>query len=225
MRKLLMLAALALAATVVAAPSAFAVNPDFPGDVDPGDWQGVLVESQGSCGGEEINESCEFASPTADWGFVTMPNTQWSTLHQCHGSIEGRIGGEGSVELSGVEIGGSYPYAFCDQWAAYELPWEGQICKNVETGEVWLRQETAFWFDSSSVPQGETFGRLVEGLSGPDYYDSVSFEGSVTGGFTDLGLQGQYAHKALFPLGDSYDDGYNIYGDEEQSCSWPELQA
>src|SRR6476469_6749060 len=107
MRKLFLLASLALGALAVMAASAFATNPDFPhGDYDAGDWRAVNVYATVGatpCIPEAVD--CQFDTGTDNVWAWEIEHPILPTEHAgCVGGIAGSFDGDGSISVSDAEM-------------------------------------------------------------------------------------------------------------------------
>jgi len=239
MRKLLMLAAMALAALAVAAPPAAATSPDFPhDDTDAGSWRGVVVMDNAGhwCEGASCSIS---AGGTWQWFYNGVNIAYFSDCTSA--SLEGSVSADGSVSLADIEFGNSSFSGsnFCAYFEALDLPAEGQICQNVDTGEFWLRQ--GLEIDTYPGALGvELDGALFGELTGPGNEDVISPD-QIDVNSGDPWPTDQYQYFATHPgtsatweskLAWSIPDGLNVissnsasneYTGVEEPCGWPEL--
>jgi hypothetical protein len=237
MRKLLMLAVVAVVAfAVVAAPASgqqrLDPNPTFPhNDFDPENWVAVDATnwSHGAdCNGQTGNCAIGYNSGVSNpfWGVRLMGGPGGDQFMYETGScstngIEGRFDADGDLTVTdGPGVCWSYgPYP-----GGY--PWAGESCLNVSTGETWVRLwaqlETAW-----SVFDGEMFGRVVDSQPfsvGGQYMD---FGGSILNAATAGYYRFDNYAGTKFPIADDVEFPGRL--DETQEnyvpCSWPELQA
>lgn len=230
MRKLFMLAAMALAAMAVIAPSAQAVNTDFPhGDTEADNWRAVMVYDWATGDSCDIAE-CQFSGDADDWKWeYGSPLTGRYGSFCSYPAFDGSFSGSGGVSLSNVGwllSGGE----FCWSWETVALPWSGDICARADSDEFWVRQELSIRHTGSGqVQSGVSFGRL------PDYneIEYIRF-GSPTSGAVDTEMGGVMDFKQLVEF--SFNDGNHNYhdvfatGDDDSPdvvpaapCGWPEL--
>lgn len=220
MRKLLMLAVMVVAALAVAAPSASALNPDFPHPFSSGnDWEAVFAydgpydpESEVNC---EPPMSCNFdAGNQFTWnGYLDYQNGFGYSLGGCNAAVDGGMNGSGYmwIDVSGTCFtNGSSNISFDDS-----QPWLGMACLHEPTGEVWVRQQVRLETPSTSY-DGNMFG-LFDG-------DSIDYYGSTI----ELGENVLPVIRNTFG-GDefAFEGEIRIVADpnEESPCAWPELEA
>lgn len=225
MRKLLMLAVMALAALAVSAPSALATNPDFPyGDYDAGNWRAVVAVDNlngGFC--QQAAEGCEVHGYESSWGWKSSTSSE---VGWCSGAFDSAIGADGGVSTVGDINTGLQ--GICGSLVERNNPWDGQICANVDTGDLWLRQEMDFQLGGWSTITGESFARL----GGDPVGDGVTLQTISFGtgsNFTRVGSS-SWGHRADFDVTEEYPPTLFPTGSETEPtepapCGWPELQA
>jgi hypothetical protein len=219
MRKLFLLAVMALAALAVMAPSAFAL--DYPhGDSNMENWESVAVVQDGS----PCYDPC---------GFASEDDVNWQTEHpwtggpnvssNCYGRLGGSFDYWGGVSVSDpvlYETGGNHwSAAFCNSVdTAQEDYWVGTACRHEPTGEVWVLHELVFEQRYGSGPYyaGMTFARVVGVPNGDDGLDatSIRYGGGTSGEFAEIdGNLTPWSHRADFELDESTDISFNPGGD------------
>jgi len=224
MRKLLMLAVMALAALAVMAPSASAAVPY--GDDDPQSWGYAMVTGTGVLDAEGPNffHDCE----TVSWPGGSSPcpvevstddftmSANGSPLFTCEGELSTEFHQSGAVAISQVELDG---HPNCVVYTGWGRQWSAEICGRDADGdgpgvtEFWLR--LTYTFQSSDAVAFASLGgaRLSEypGQLFAEYGDITNEPFSSSGGSLD-------AHLAL-------SSQVELYGGGSGSCGWPELQS
>lgn len=227
MRKLLMLAVMALAALAVVAPSAGATSPDFPhGDDDPGNWLSVNVESTSAPYSCNV-VICPIDTGTADWDWKAAYSF-FTEYMDCDGGLEGYVDGSGGIGINDAWLSDPWPMgwqaAFC-QNQEMEGYWAGQICTHVPSGEVWARQE----IDFRHMDTGSSFGQIVGEGSDPLVASALRFGEAPNGVYTYVsGTSPAMSQRVEFPLNDEfaiYPSGEGPSGGDPEPCWWPELEA
>jgi hypothetical protein len=228
MRKLLMLVVVALAALAVSAPSA-AANADFPhDDTDAESWVAATAIVFGAipCDG---SSACEFEG----WGdgpWAWEYGTTSPRLGDYCSSVElaGEIDHTGTLLLSDVDWGRWNMSTFCDLMVVDQLPWTGQVCMHVPTGEMWVRQGMALettW--GTGQTSGAAFGEFTDNSGSGSMtleFGDPEFVDTGMGGVNDFELS---ATSVLDFSGNNV-ELYPSGGDPQglvsaAPCGWPEL--
>lgn len=214
MRKLLMLAAMALAALAVSAPSALAAQPHNDYDVE--NWSGVLALADSSTEQYCENEYyCDFADDGFSWHAYTLhPIFGPYDLGGCYPTIDGAVTTSGGVHVEVVS-------GDCFNQGSLQLvkndDWVGQACYHEPTGEVWFRQQVKMT-NGSTVWDGAMFGLHDNDANDADGY-GIQF-GGPTAMIQFPSSAYQVGNATQFPL----EGEIEFVPDAEQGdCIWPEL--
>lgn len=246
MRKLILMAAMALAAVAFTAAPASAHhdiffsyhNPGFPSaDHDPNSWRAATVYETAT-GNECSTSGCDFGEdPYAsgggdyEWNWYNPDSNRYE---ECHGGIAGVASGDGSAQITSARREThKYPahqYPWCSGYQMSELPWQGDICANVNTGEFWFRHDIAHEYQTYGA-SGYTFGELTGTFDGDVLY-AATLRYEDSDGPDPYVYTGMYSweHTAEFPLDEAVamaaaTGTQNQFSQTTDTpCSWPELQ-
>lgn len=250
MRKLLLLATMAVTALAVMASSASA-NPDFSptGDANPANWEEALsykydydlMSGSSQCDPASYwtnwsgEDSCAIPSP-AEFDVWQLRFNNGANVVNCQLEIEGSVTGDGRVEITDADVDGSG----CQTIVASGLPWEGTICgysggvdgsgNPANDVEYWLRQEFSITAPGGTIA-GASFGKFSN-VMWNGTFGAVTFDNAYIGdvpGYPGMDLRqdgtldltGGTENKALELTTPRW--GGADY--EHHPCSWPEVQA
>lgn len=222
MRKLLILAALALVAlSAIAVPASASGIPHD--DYNPNNWVAVdtdvVYDNSTSCdlGVEDV---CPFsAASTASYPFNLMVRNMWGGLmietYNCEASFDAEIARDGSFTTSNLSVGGSGQN--CEYLDAEADSWAGTICAYVADGfEAWSRQDVSVDFNTWTYT-GPMFGSITPWAhaGGDSLTVSALLNRDALVGVVNLATP-----SVSFELNQTLS-----LNTTQEPCSWPELQA